>query len=142
MDLTPIISGISAFLQVLWSLQAPVQVLRFVSASDSPLCALSQVMKDFEELPSQAAGALRASLLNLLLAFGRGAASVKIQLCLALAAVAVHMPAAKWDGGRPCAVAGAADGACAARACPALHAGGAGGAARGEPSSSSWRAGC
>ena len=58
-------------------------------------------MKDFEELPAQAAAALRASLLELLLAFGQGAASVKIQLCLALAAVAVHMPAAQWEGGGP-----------------------------------------
>eukprot|EP00891_Asterochloris_glomerata_P002287 jgi/Astpho2/2287/e_gw1.00040.5.1_t len=60
-----------------------------------------KAMKDFEELPAQAADALRASLLELLLAFGQGAASVKIQLCLALAAVAVHMPAAQWEGGGP-----------------------------------------
>lgn len=60
-----------------------------------------KAMKDFEELPAQAANALRASLLELLLAFGQGAASVKIQLCLALAAVAVHMPAAQWEGGGP-----------------------------------------
>ena len=64
-------------------------------------CPCLQAMKDFEELPAQAADALRASLLELLLAFGQGAASVKIQLCLALAAVAVHMPAAQWEGGGP-----------------------------------------
>jgi transportin-3 len=59
--------------------------------------------RDFEELPPEAAASLRESLLQLLLRFSRGAPPVRTQLCLALAALAAHLPAASWpadgDGG-------------------------------------------
>jgi len=56
----------------------------------------SQVQRDFEELPAQAADALRASLLELLIRFATGATAVRTQLCLAIAAMAAHIPAKQW----------------------------------------------
>jgi transportin-3 len=54
----------------------------------------TKVQRDFEELPASAAGALRDSLVELLLR--AGSAPVRTQLCLALAALAAHMPPERW----------------------------------------------
>lgn len=56
----------------------------------------TKVQRDFEELPAGAAGALRDSLLTLLVQHCAGGAAVRTQLCLAVAALAAHMPAAQW----------------------------------------------
>jgi transportin-3 len=58
-----------------------------------------QVQRDYEELPAEAVPQLRDSLLQLLLRFGRGAPAVRTQLCLAMAALAAHLPAAQWSEG-------------------------------------------
>eukprot|EP00879_Flechtneria_rotunda_P018208 GHRR01019098.1.p2 GENE.GHRR01019098.1~~GHRR01019098.1.p2 ORF type:complete len:293 (+),score=112.18 GHRR01019098.1:708-1586(+) len=58
-----------------------------------------QVQRDFEELPPEAVPQLRDSLLQLLLRFGKGTPSVRTQLCLAMAALAAHLPAAQWGEG-------------------------------------------
>lgn len=42
---------------------------------------------------------LRDSLLQLLLRFGHGSPAVRTQLCLAMAALAAHLPAAQWSEG-------------------------------------------
>lgn len=60
---------------------------------------LLQVQRDYEELPADAVPQLRDSLLQLLLKFGTGSPAVRVQLCLALAALAAHLPAAQWGEG-------------------------------------------
>ena len=57
------------------------------------------MQRDFEELPAQAADALRASLLDLLIHFATGATAVRTQLCLAIAAMAAHIPSKQWGQG-------------------------------------------
>ena len=57
------------------------------------------MQRDFEELPATAIEALRASLLELLIHFASAAAAVRTQLCLALAAMAAHVPAQQWGKG-------------------------------------------
>ena len=57
------------------------------------------MQRDFEELPAQAADALRASLLDLLIRFATGATAVRTQLCLAIAAMAAHIPSKQWGQG-------------------------------------------
>ncbi|DBA80940.1 TPA: hypothetical protein ACH3X2_007160 [Trebouxia sp. C0005] len=59
----------------------------------------TKVQRDFEELPAQAADALRASLLDLLIRFASGATAVRTQLCLAIAAMAAHIPSKQWGQG-------------------------------------------
>lgn len=54
-----------------------------------------QVQRDYEELPEGAAESLRDSLLDLLLTHA-ASQPVRTQLCLAVAALVAHMPAAKW----------------------------------------------
>ncbi|PSC72289.1 transportin-3 isoform X1 [Micractinium conductrix] len=56
----------------------------------------TKVQRDFEELPASAAPALRDSLLNLLVKHCQGNAAVRTQLCLAVAALAAHLPAVQW----------------------------------------------
>ena len=63
------------------------------------MVAVYQVQRDFEELPAGAAEALRASLLNLLIRFATGATAVRTQLCLAIAAMAAHIPSRQWGEG-------------------------------------------
>lgn len=60
---------------------------------------MHQVQRDFEELPPDAAEKLRASLLSLLIHFATGATAVSTQLCLAIAAMAAHVPAQQWGQG-------------------------------------------
>lgn len=56
----------------------------------------TKVQRDFEELPAGAAGALRDSLVALLVQHCSGSAAVRTQLCLAVAALAAHLPAVQW----------------------------------------------
>ncbi|KAI8018791.1 Transportin MOS14 [Camellia lanceoleosa] len=60
----------------------------------------SKVQRDFEELPSEAFCPLRDSLNSLLKTFHKGPPKVRTQISLAVAALAVHVPAKDWgDGG-------------------------------------------
>ena len=63
----------------------------------SLVAACLQVQRDFEELPQGAAQSLRDSLVTLLVKHCQGNAAVRTQLCLAVAALASHLPAAQWD---------------------------------------------
>ncbi|KAG2500508.1 hypothetical protein HYH03_001285 [Edaphochlamys debaryana] len=56
----------------------------------------TKVQRDFEELPDNAVDSLRESLLQLLIRFSKGAPPVRTQLCLGLAALAVHVPSDRW----------------------------------------------
>ncbi|KAI3438282.1 hypothetical protein D9Q98_000717 [Chlorella vulgaris] len=56
----------------------------------------TKVQRDFEELPAGAAGALRDSLVAMLVQHCSGSAAVRTQLCLAIAALAAHLPASQW----------------------------------------------
>ena len=55
-----------------------------------------QVQRDFEELPSESALSLRDSLLALLVQHASKSKMVRVQLCLAVASIAVHLPAASF----------------------------------------------
>ncbi|XP_073039876.1 transportin MOS14 isoform X1 [Primulina eburnea] len=60
----------------------------------------SKVQRDFEELPSEAFRPLRVSLNTLLKSFHKGPPKVRTQISLAVAGLAVHVPAKEWgDGG-------------------------------------------
>ncbi|XP_015581100.1 transportin MOS14 [Ricinus communis] len=60
----------------------------------------SKVQRDYEELPSEAFGPLRTSLTTLLKKFHRGPPKVRTQISIAVAALAVQVPAEDWgDGG-------------------------------------------
>ncbi|KAL3819335.1 hypothetical protein ACJIZ3_005240 [Penstemon smallii] len=60
----------------------------------------SKVQRDFEELPAEAFRPLRVSLNTLLKSFHKGPPKVRTQISLAVAALAVHVPAEDWgDGG-------------------------------------------
>ncbi|KAG1678979.1 hypothetical protein FOA52_013042 [Chlamydomonas sp. UWO 241] len=59
----------------------------------------TKVQRDFEELPPNTMDSLRNSLLALLIKHSSGKPPVRTQLCLALAAVCVHVPAALWGEG-------------------------------------------
>ncbi|KAG9439130.1 hypothetical protein H6P81_019295 [Aristolochia fimbriata] len=59
----------------------------------------SKVQRDFEELPSEAFCPLRDSLYALLKKLANGPAKVRTQICLAVAALAVHVSAEDWGGG-------------------------------------------
>lgn len=63
------------------------------------LMASLQVQRDFEELPAAAAEALRRSLLKLVIRFAHGPLPVRTQLCLAIAAMAAHVPSQQWGQG-------------------------------------------
>lgn len=63
------------------------------------LCAQTlrtKVERDFDDLPESAPASLRDSLMELLLKFGEGVPSVRTQICLALSALAAHLPAQHW----------------------------------------------
>lgn len=55
------------------------------------------MQRDFEELPASAVPSLRESLIGLLLQHGAGTGPVRTQLCLAIAALAAHVPAREWS---------------------------------------------
>ncbi len=54
------------------------------------------MQRDFEELPGEQVPALRGKLLALTLHNARASPALRTQLCLALAALAVHLPASEW----------------------------------------------
>ena len=56
-----------------------------------------QVLRDFDELPAAAIPSLRDSLVGLLLQYGSSAGPVRTQLCLAISALAAHVPAKQWS---------------------------------------------
>ncbi|KAH9568191.1 hypothetical protein CY35_03G065200 [Sphagnum magellanicum] len=58
-----------------------------------------QVQRDFEDLPPSAPLSLRSSLMTLLMKFCQGPATVRTQLCLAMAALAVQISAEEWGQG-------------------------------------------
>lgn len=55
------------------------------------------MLRDFEELPAAAVPSLRDSLIGLLLQHGIRAGPVRTQLCLAISALAAHVPAKQWS---------------------------------------------
>nr|CAD1836172.1 unnamed protein product [Ananas comosus var. bracteatus] len=57
------------------------------------------VQRDFEELPSEAFGPLRDSLYALLKKHNKGPPKVRTQICIAVAALAVHVSVEEWGGG-------------------------------------------
>ncbi|XP_058071597.1 transportin MOS14 [Magnolia sinica] len=59
----------------------------------------SKVQRDFEELPSEAFCPLRDSLYTLLKKLHNGPSKVRTQISIAVAALAVHVPAEDWGGG-------------------------------------------
>ncbi|KAJ4712230.1 putative Transportin [Melia azedarach] len=59
----------------------------------------SKVQRDVEELPSEAVRPLRDSLNTLLKKFHKGPPKVRTQISIAVAALAVHIPAEDWGGG-------------------------------------------
>ncbi|KAL5224275.1 hypothetical protein ABZP36_010914 [Zizania latifolia] len=59
----------------------------------------SKVQRDFEELPSEAFRRLQDSLYELLKKFSKGPPKVRTQICIAMAALAVHVPVEDWGGG-------------------------------------------
>lgn len=56
-----------------------------------------QVQRDYEELPEEQVPALREKIIDLLLQSARASPALRTQLCLALAALAVHLPASHWQ---------------------------------------------
>nr|CAB3494419.1 unnamed protein product [Digitaria exilis] len=59
----------------------------------------SKVQRDFEELPSEAFRSLQDSLYVLLKKFNKGPPKVRTQICIAIAALAVHVPVEDWGAG-------------------------------------------
>ncbi|ONM05799.1 Transportin MOS14 [Zea mays] len=59
----------------------------------------SKVQRDFEELPSEAFRSLQDSLYVLLKKFNKGPQKVRTQICIAIAALAVHVPVEDWGAG-------------------------------------------
>jgi transportin-3 len=59
----------------------------------------TKVQRDFEDLPPSAPLSLRSSLMTLLMKFCQGPATVRTQLCLAMAALAVQISAEEWGQG-------------------------------------------
>ena len=57
------------------------------------------MQRDFEELPEGSIGSLRDSLIELLLRFAADNQIVRVQLCLALAAMCAHVPSLQWGQG-------------------------------------------
>jgi transportin-3 len=56
-----------------------------------------QVQRDYEELPVEQIPALREKLIALLLQSARASPALRTQLCLSLAALALHLPASQWQ---------------------------------------------
>ncbi|KAJ7520942.1 hypothetical protein O6H91_19G031100 [Diphasiastrum complanatum] len=56
----------------------------------------TKIQRDFEDLPPGAALSLRSSLMGLLVKFCQGPAAVRTQLCLAIAALTMHMGSDEW----------------------------------------------
>jgi transportin-3 len=56
------------------------------------------VQRDFEELPEGAIGSLRDSIMELMLRHAAKGPLVRVQLCLAFAALVAHVPSSQWGG--------------------------------------------
>ncbi|GMP33591.1 hypothetical protein CsSME_00006843 [Camellia sinensis var. sinensis] len=93
------------FQRILDAWQVSDNLLHDASSNQETLIFCSQtlrskVQRDFEELPSEAFRPLRDSLNSLLKTFHKGPPKVRTQISLAVAALAVHVPAKDWgDGG-------------------------------------------
>lgn len=59
----------------------------------------TKIQRDFEELPPAAFVSLRDSLKNLLKKFCKGPSKVRMQICVAMSALAVHVSSQDWGGG-------------------------------------------
>jgi transportin-3 len=57
------------------------------------------VQRDFEELPLPAVHSLQETLVQLTLQHARSSPAIRTQLCLALAALALHLPPNEWVNG-------------------------------------------
>jgi transportin-3 len=58
-----------------------------------------QTQRDFEELRPEEAAGLRDSLVTLLIQYGPGPRTVRMQICIAIAAMAVHVPSEQFGNG-------------------------------------------
>lgn len=58
-----------------------------------------QTQRDFEELPAESAASLRDSLVKLFIQYGAGPRTVRMQLCVAIASLAVHVPSGQFGEG-------------------------------------------
>ena len=56
-----------------------------------------QTQRDFEELSPEQASGLQNTLVTLLIRYGEGLKPVRTQLCIAIASLAVHLPASSFD---------------------------------------------
>jgi len=59
----------------------------------------TKVVRDFEELPREVSIAMPETILGMLSLHAKGPPAVRTQLCLALAALALHIPFSEWPGG-------------------------------------------
>lgn len=57
------------------------------------------MQRDFEELPLSAVHSLQETLVQLTLQHARSSPAIRTQLCLALAALALHLPPTEWVDG-------------------------------------------
>lgn len=57
------------------------------------------MQRDFEELPLSAVHSLQETLVQLTLQHARSSPAIRTQLCLALAALALHLPPSEWVDG-------------------------------------------
>lgn len=60
-----------------------------------------KIQRDFEELPKDSVLPLAESVMNLLIKHAQDIPTVRTQLCIALAALATHVPAGHWGSGGP-----------------------------------------
>jgi len=59
----------------------------------------TKILRDFEELEHDVGRTLPESIMGILSLRASGTTAVRTQLCLAIAALALHIPAAEWEGG-------------------------------------------
>lgn len=80
-------------------------VLQQQSQNDLETCYFAaqtlrtKVVRDFEELPDNVSKKMPETILGMLSLHAKGPPAVRTQLCLALAALALHIPASEWPGG-------------------------------------------
>jgi transportin-3 len=61
----------------------------------------NKIQREYEDLPPGTAMNLAESLMSLLVRHAQGRHAVRTQLCIALASLAIHVPAAQWGPGGP-----------------------------------------
>ena len=80
-------------------------VLQQQSQSDLETCYFAaqtlrtKVVRDFEELPGDVSKTMPETILGMVSLHAKGPPAVRTQLCLALAALALHIPSSEWPGG-------------------------------------------